>query len=130
MTNLEEARKYFVNDRFAVEAAGISIDAVDENYAKCSLKICDRHLNAANQVMGGAIFTLADYTFAVATNTPDVHIVTTSSQITYLGTAKGEILIAESQIIKMGKTLCTVQVNITDNLSNKIAVVMINGMKV
>lgn len=130
MTNLEEARKYFGNDRFAVEAAGISIDAVDENYSKCSLKICDRHLNAANQVMGGAIFTLADYTFAVATNTPDVHIVTTSSQITYLGTAKGDTLIAESQAIKMGKTLCTVQVNITDNLSNKIAVVMINGMKV
>lgn len=130
MTNLEEARKYFGNDRFAVEAAGISIDAVDENYAKCSLKICDRHLNAANQVMGGAIFTLADYTFAVATNTPDVHIVTTSSQITYLGTAKGDTLIAESQVIKMGKTLCTVQVNITDNLSNKIAVVMVNGMKV
>lgn len=130
MKNLEEAKKYFGNDHFAVDVAGISIDAVDENYAKCSLKLSDKHYNAANQVMGGAIFTLADFTFAVATNTPDCHVVTSTSQITYLGTVKGDTLISESQIIKMGKTLCTVQINITDNKKNKIAVVMVNGIRV
>lgn len=34
--------------------------------------------------------------FAVATNTPDCHVVTSTSQITYLGTVKGDTLISES----------------------------------
>lgn len=68
--------------------------------------------------------------FAVATNTPDCHVVTSTSQITYLGTVKGDTLISESQIIKMGKNLCTVQINITDNKENKIAIIMVNGIRV
>lgn len=68
--------------------------------------------------------------FAVATNTSDCHVVTSTSQITYLGTVKGDTLISESQIIKMGKNLCTVQINITDNKENKIAIIMVNGIRV
>lgn len=130
MKTIEEANEYFKNDRYAVEVTGVKIESVNENYAKCSLKIENKHFNAANQIMGGAIFTLADYTFAVATNTPEQHIVTSSSQIIYLGTAKGDTLFAESQIIKFGKNLCTFQINISDNLNNKIAVVLFSGMKV
>lgn len=130
MKNLEEAKKYFSKDHFAVDVTGISIDAVDDNYAKCSLKLSSKHYNAADQVMGGAIFTLADYTFAVATNSPDYHVVTSTSQITYLGTVKGDSLISESQVIKTGRTLYTMQINVTDNEGNKIAVVMVNGIKV
>ncbi|MCQ2601075.1 MAG: PaaI family thioesterase [Treponema sp.] len=130
MKNLEEAKKYFSKDHFAVDVTGISIDAVDDNYAKCSLKLSSKHYNAADQVMGGAIFTLADYTFAVATNSPDCHVVTSTSQITYLGTVKGDSLISESQVIKTGRTLYTMQINVTDNEGNKIAVVMVNGIKV
>ena len=45
----------------------VEIEEVDDGYAKCSLEIQPHHLNAANTVMGGAIFTLADFAFAVAT---------------------------------------------------------------
>ncbi len=130
MKDIEKASEYFKNDHYAVELTGIKIEAVDDNYSKCSLKIEPKHLNAAGHVMGGVIFTLADFTFAVTTNTPEQHVVTTSSQITYLGTAKGDTLIAESKSIKCGRTIFTVQINISDNLGNKIAVVITSGMRV
>ena len=88
MRDLEEARNYFKDDRFATEASGIIIEAVDDGYAKCSMKIEDRHRNAVNQVMGGAIYSLADFVFAVATNTKDHWTVTTVSQISYIGDRK------------------------------------------
>ena len=63
---LEQIREFFAKDRFATDN-GATIEEVDDGYAKCSLEIQPHHLNAANTVMGGAIFTLADFAFAVAT---------------------------------------------------------------
>ncbi len=125
---LQEAREYFANDKFATEATGIQIDEVSENYAKCSFKIEEKHKNAVNQVMGGAIFTLADFTFAVATNSFGNVTVTAVSQISYLGTAKGDTLIAETKLIKNGKRSCFFEVIINDNLGNPVAIVSSNGM--
>lgn len=68
MDLLTKVREQFKKDRFATEATGITIEAVDENYAKCQLIVEEKHMNAAGSVMGGALFTLADFTFAVAAN--------------------------------------------------------------
>lgn len=130
MKSVEEAYDFFKNDQYAVPLTGIEIVAVNDNYAKCSLKIQKKHLNAANEIMGGVFFTLADFVFAICTNTPDSHTVTTTSQITYLGKVKGDTLICESKILKNGRTLCTYEMTITDNLGNIIAVVISSGMKV
>lgn len=127
MRDLEEARNYFKDDRFATEASGIIIEAVDDGYAKCSMKIEDRHRNAVNQVMGGAIYTLADFVFAVATNTKDHWTVTTVSQISYIGTVKGDTLYGESRCIKDGRRTCFYEIEIKDDLDNLIAVVSTSG---
>ena len=60
---LEQIQKVFANDRFATDNGAV-IEQVDEGYAKCWLEIQPHHLNAAGTVMGGAIFTLADFAFA------------------------------------------------------------------
>ena len=65
---LEQIQKVFANDRFATDNGAV-IEQVDEGYAKCWLEIQPHHLNAAGTVMGGAIFTLADFAFAVPTGT-------------------------------------------------------------
>lgn len=125
---VEEARKYFVNDRYAMATTGIQIDAVDEHYAKCSLKLDERHMNAVGQVMGGVAYTLADFVFAVATNAcSDVPTVTTVSQISYLGVVKGDTLIAESELLREGRRNCFYLIHIKDNLGNPIAVVNTSG---
>lgn len=129
MKDLEEAKNFFHNDKYAVQQTGIEIVAVDDNYSKCSLKIRDYHLNAANALMGGVPYTLADFSFAIATNTPEHHVVTTNSSITYLGVPKGDTLFSECNLVKDGRTMCTYEINITDNLGTKVAVVITSGFK-
>lgn len=67
MEDLDEIREFFAKDRFATENGAV-IEAVGKNTATVGMKIEPRHRNAAGIVMGGAIFTLADFAFAVASN--------------------------------------------------------------
>lgn len=129
MDYLEQARELFKNDIFATEVTGIVIDEVSVGYAKCSLKLTPSHMNAANSVMGGAIFTLADFTFAVAANAGCPLTVSLTSQISYLSKAKGTALIAEATCIKSGKNTCFYNVDILDDLGNKVAVVSVTGFR-
>ena len=71
MRNLEEAKAFFEKDYFAM-GCGIQIDEVGEGTSKCSFEIETRHLNGGGIVQGGAIFTLADFAFAVAANTGEI----------------------------------------------------------
>lgn len=128
MTDLEEARSIFIKDTYAMVTTGIEIDAVGDKYAKCSLKLNEGHCNATGQVMGGALYTLADFTFAVAANFKQNLTVTTVSQISYLGPVKGNTLYGESKLIKDGKRNCFYQIMITDDLGTEIAVVSVNGV--
>ncbi len=128
MRRLEEVREFFIKDRYAMVTTGIEIEAVDGGYAKCSMKIDERHVNATGHVMGGAIYTLADFVFAVATNYDDVVTVTTVSQISYLGTPKGDTLYGESRLLKDGRRNCFYEISITDNLGNAVAVASTSGV--
>lgn len=128
MRDLEQTREFFIKDRYAMITTGIEIEAVDDGYAKCSMKIDERHMNATGHVMGGAIYTLADFVFAVATNYDDVVTVTTVSQISYLGTPKGDVLYGESRLLKDGRRNCFYEISITDNLGNAVAVVSTSGV--
>ncbi len=127
MTPLEEAKEFFIKDTYAMVTTGIDILEVGEKYARCSLKIDERHMNAVKHVMGGAIYTLADFTFAVATNFRQSTTVTTTSQISYLGSPKGDILYSESKLLKDGKRSCFYEITITDNLGTLVAVVSTSG---
>ena len=129
MTDLEKAREFFGKDTYATVTSGIQIDEVAEHYSKCSMKLTDIHRNAYGGVMGGAIFTLADFTFAVASNFNAPQTVSVTSQINFTGMAKGSQLISEAHLIKDGRTTCLYGIDITDDLGTKIAYVTISGMK-
>ena len=128
MRNLQETREFFLADRFAMVTSGIEIEEVGDGYAKCSMKIDERHVNATGHVMGGAIFTLADFVFAVATNTPENVTVTTVSQISYLDTPKGDVLYGESKVLKDGRRNCFYEISVTDNTGITIAVIATSGV--
>lgn len=129
MTDLEKAREFFGKDTYATETTGVTIEDVGDHYARCVLNLNNSHKNAYGGVMGGAIFTLADYAFAVASNFNSVQTVSTSSQISFVGMAKGSRLIAETSLVKDGRSTCLYTVSITDELGTKVAFVTINGMK-
>ncbi len=126
-TSVEEARSYFSMDRFCMEVSGIEIADVKPGYARCTMNIDERHVNALGYVQGGAIYTLADFTFAVATNTPNFATVTQVSQIQYLNAAKCAMLTAETILIKDGKRSCCLEVRVTDETGKLIALVTTNG---
>lgn len=130
MTELEKAREFFANDLYATEATGVVIDEVGENYAKCSLKLERRHQNAVGHVMGGAIFAMADFTFAVSTNRDGKIVVSTVAQISHLASPKGDMLYAESRLLKDGHRTCFYQVDIRDNTDTPVAVVTFCGTKI
>lgn len=127
MTDLEQAREFFKNDKYATEATGIVIDAIGERYAKCSLQLDGRHKNAVGHVMGGVMFTLADFVFAIATNFKQNITVSVVSQISHLSSPKGDTLYGESRLIKDGKHTCFYEIDITDNLGTQVAIVSISG---
>ncbi len=102
MKSIEEVREFFAKDRFATQS-GATIQEIGDNYAKCTMDITPDHLNAAGIVMGGAIFTLADFAFAVASNWNKGLHVSWSSQITFLNVAKGSTLISEATAVTEGR---------------------------
>jgi acyl-CoA thioesterase len=131
MSELESVRAFFEGDVYATSATGIEITEIGEKWAKCTLPLDSRHRNAAGQVMGGVMFTLADFTFAVATNrSHDAVTVTTSSNVSFLGTVKGEVLFAETRLLKDGKRSCFYEVEIKDSSEKLVAVASIVGTHV
>ena len=126
---LEEIRKIFEGDRFAMENGAV-IEEVGENTATCSLVITDSHRNAMGAVMGGTYFMLADFAFAVAANWKKLGCVSLRSDISFLGTAKGKKLIAKAVCVKDGRSTVCYRVDVTDDLGNLTATVTATGYRV
>ena len=125
---LEEVRALFKDDRFATENGAV-IDEIGHKSATCSLTLTARHRNAMGAVMGGASFTLADFAFAVASNWEELGVVSLSSNIAYLGTAKGEQLIAKAICVKEGRTTSYYRIDVSDELGNPVAAVTTTGYR-
>lgn len=130
MRDIEKVRRFFEGDRYAVEVTGVKIDEVDDCYSKCSLELDKRHYGAHDQVMGGVMFTLADFAFAVATNTSESFTATADSHISYLTSSKGKKLFAECRKVKEGRKLCFYEITITDDLGTEIAVISTTGFHI
>ena len=124
---IEEVRELFGNDRFATEACGCRVLEASRGHAVCAFDIAPIHLNAMGNVMGGAIFTLADYAFAVASNFDQTPTVSLSSSITFLTVPKGDTLRAEATCVRAGRTTCLYQIQVTDGEGRLCAHVTANG---
>ena len=118
---LEEIESVFENDRFATQAAGCRIVEGRRGHAVCELELSDIHRNAMGGVMGGAIFTLADFALAIASNVGENPAVSVSNTIEFLSAAKGTRLIATCDADKSGRTLGFYTVRVEDELGTKVA---------
>ena len=127
-SSIEEARDFFINDRFAYEN-GITLDEVAPGTAVTSFTIEARHRNAEGGVMGGAIFTLIDFAFAAAASS--IHRPTLAQQVSmnFLSGSRGTKLTAKAVCRKDGKTTCVYQVDVSDDLGRDIAQAVVTGYK-
>ena len=128
MPTLDELNERFHHDCFATAVVGATILAAEPNHAVCVLPLGPQHMNANGTPMGGAIFTLADFAFAVAANGFAQRVtVSQHASVTFLSPAKGKELRAEASCLKAGRTLCLYEVRITDDLGAQVAHVTVNG---
>ncbi len=119
-SSIEEAREHFKKDKFASNA-GMKIDDMTENTCICSMVLTEAHKNAYGGVMGGVIFTLADFAFAVVAN--QIHNLSVASQVSinYLSAPKGEKLVAKAESIKEGRTTTVINVEVYDDTGRYVA---------
>ena len=125
---IEEVREFFKKDRYATENGAV-VDEIGDNYAVCSIKLSERHLNAMNSLMGAVPFTLSDFAFAVAANWKKPQAVSITSSISFMGTPKGNKIIATANCVKDGRSTCTYLVTVKDELDNLISQTTITGYK-
>lgn len=126
--SLSDAREFFRGDIFAANS-GIVIDEIAEDMCICSMEITDNHKNAAGGVMGGAIFTLADFAFATLANNLHKMTVVQNASINFFSSVREGRLIARATCKKNGKTTCVCNVEITDGQGRDIAQYVGTGYK-
>jgi len=119
------ARQHFARDRFA-ELTGIEIVEVSKGYCRAKLILDDRHLNAANIVQGGVIFTLADLAFAVASNSHGQVALAINASISFLQARSTGVLFATATELVKPKRIGVYDVLVHDDHGELIA--KFNGM--
>ena len=111
---LQAVRTYFADDLFATEAVGIRIDEARPGFARVSMDIAPRHLNAKGGVMGGAMYTLGDFATSIADYVPGEMNASVDSAMHFISVPKGATLSAVATAERRGKTMGFYRVDILD----------------
>ncbi|WP_457560605.1 PaaI family thioesterase [Caminibacter sp.] len=108
---MEKIKLFFTQNPDFSKNIGIELLEVHYGYAKARLVVSRFHLNNAGVCHGGAIFTLADFTFAVASNSFGKVSLAINTSISFMHAAKlGDELIAEAKLVEESNKLGTYEV--------------------
>lgn len=119
---MQELMEFFsAEDKFA-RHSGIELVDAGPGRAKASMKIEPFHFNGAGTVHGGAIFTLADFAFAVASNSHGAMAMGISTSVNFVKAATGGTLYAEATEQSKGPKLASYSVMVTDDVGDVVAV--------
>lgn len=120
--SMQELKQFFsANDLFA-RHNGIELLDVVKGRATVSMQIMPYHFNAAGTVHGGAIFTLADYAFAVASNSHGRIAMGISTSVNFVKAAVKGTLHAEAVENSINQKLASYTVTVTDDEGSTIAI--------
>lgn len=118
---MEESASFFDADVFARQT-GVELVEVSPGRARVRMEIGEQHLNSHQTVHGGAIFTLADTAFALASNSHGVPAAAINAHISYLTAARSGILYAEAEEFARNPKLASYTVQVTGEKGEKIAI--------
>ena len=103
-----------LNDQFAKHLQ-IEILETRRGYAKVRLKVQPHFLNGLQFAHGGVVFSVADYAFALASNTQDETALGINSSINFIKASRlGDDLVAEVSEVSRSRRLGTYQGTVTD----------------
>ena len=117
---MDPNKAFFANDAWAKES-GIELMEVSTGRSKIRMKIEKRHMNGHATVHGGAIFTLADTAFALASNSHGIPAAAINAHISYVKSATAGSLYAEATESSLSPKIATYSVIVTDDNGEKIA---------
>jgi acyl-CoA thioesterase len=118
---MDSLKELLQRDAF-VKHCGIELVSLAPGHAVTRMQVQPWHLNAVGIVQGGAIFTLADYAFAVASNAHGTVAVGINVSITYMKSTDSGTLTAEAQEVALNPKLASYTVNVTDDRRSLVAI--------
>ncbi len=118
---MDEISEFFEKDLYAREN-GIELVHVGPGTARVRMEVRNEHRNSHGTVHGGAIFTLADAAFALASNSHGVPAAAINAHISFMKAARSGTLHAEAREFALNPRLATYTVEVTDDEGEKIAI--------
>ncbi len=100
---MDDITQKILKDPF-IRFLGISVDAIEKGYSRCSVVIKDEMLNFNGALHGGLIFSLADVAFSIASNSDHLPSFALDVSGSFLKTAQvGDKVVAEAKMIHTTK---------------------------
>ena len=116
----EGLKRFFKRDQFAAYS-GIELLTAGPGRATAKMTLQPHHLNGLGTVHGGAIFTLADFAFAVACNSHGTMAVALDVSIVFMKAATTGNLLAEAREVSKNFKIGLYAVDIKDGQGDLVA---------
>ncbi|WP_027716558.1 PaaI family thioesterase [Desulfuromonas sp. TF] len=118
---MEEIKRFYSAEDVFARHNGMELLEVGSGRAKACMRIEPYHFNGARTVHGGAIFSLADFAFAVASNSHGTLAMAINVSISFVKAVTGGTLYAEAKEQTRNPKLASYSVQITDDAGAVVA---------
>lgn len=120
--SMKKIKQFFETEDLFAQHTGIELIEVKPGWARASMKIEPFHYNGAKTVHGGAIFTLADFTFAVASNSHGTLAMGINTSVSFVKAATRGTLYAVATEQALNHRLASYLVQVTDDEKDVVAI--------
>lgn len=117
----DDLKRFFKRDKFA-EYNGITLLYAADGHARSSMPVTQQHLNGLGIVHGAALFALADFTFAAASNSRRNVAVAINANISYMKAISTGMLFADAREISVNPKIGTYTIDITNETGELLAI--------
>lgn len=113
-------QEYFKGDNLAA-ALGMKIEEIQPGGAVVTMPISEIHMNGMGGVHGGAIFSLADFCFAVSSNSHGRAAMAINCSISFYRGVQSGVLTARGREQHLGNRIASYTIDVTDEEGTLIA---------
>jgi len=117
---MEDVKRCLGRDRFASHC-NIELVSVETGRARAKMVLKDYHLNGVGIAQGGAIFTLADFAFAAASNSYGTVAVAVNVSISFLKAVSSGTVYAEAREVARSSKLGSYTIEVRDEQNELVA---------
>ena len=117
---MDTMKKFVHKDHFA-HHIGVEMLEYSGGKALARMTVGKQHLNSAGTVHGGAIFSLADAVFSVASNSHGTLALAINVSISFFKSVNGGTLSAEAEEVSLNPKLATYLITVKDEKGARIA---------